>query len=859
MQVMSVNHLKSVCLARKSLLRNLALCAYGVQGVEAAIGATVKYKMWKIRHSEDTDDVDDLYVGNKNLFYIQLHHGGYFVESPTRSYVNGKVTFIDTVDIDEFSIVELNHILKEVGYNDQVPVFYHFRLPLVEMSSGLVPLMCDADVNIFRRYVKLCWDHEIFCEHGHSILPTYGKPPLADFMIEPVLPLSPKYVRKRLSRTSDLQCPRKLLFDLNINASESISNNGSSNNIEVQSKVDRISTIGESSVCVAQPMSDSQPIQGCMDIIPIESAPPATTQIDSSVVDWDDSLFDEPLPALGYEGNIEQDYQVLEDDEIGVNYGFGVPHEENVENTVMVADEGDETDADGSSDNEFPLLPTELLNRNDVDVDMDAFQGCLDPLPDGLPYNKSDDHNMAVDIIDNNSFEIESRHGSCREEILRNLGRYPKCSQGQSHEADFRLGERFDNKLLVKESLSNLAVFSRRQLYLQKNDRYRLRAKCRGPVPVGGVQAVTQEAQMRGNFVISDEKCPWVLLISKAKADEDWLVKTYNDTHTCIQTHKVGQCTQTYLSKKIYQQLEANPKMPVAALHKELERKFKLQLSFMKVFRARVLALNHIRGDFERQYTLLREYVLELQARNAGTTVKIGVESEPNFSVPTRVFKRIYICLGPLKEGFKYGQLEILGLDGAFMKGPYPGQVLSAVGLDGNNGIYPLAYAIVEAETKSSWTWFLECLGDDLDMGNNTNFTFISDRQKGLVPALAKVFPSAEHRFCVRHILDNMKLYWKGKPLKEHLWKCARAETIPEFNRAMAEFQKYNKQAYNWLQCIPAKHWSRSHFTGRVHSDVLLNNLCEVFNAKIVDGRDRPIISALEFIREYLMKKIVTV
>ncbi|KAI3752491.1 hypothetical protein L2E82_24524 [Cichorium intybus] len=122
----------------------------------------------------------------------------------------------------------------------------------------------------------------------------------------------------------------------------------------------------------------------------------------------------------------------------------------------------------------------------------------------------------------------------------------------------------------------------------------------------------------------------------------------------------------------------------------------------MKVFRARVLALNHIWGDFERQYTLLQEYVLKLQARN------------------------------PVKEGFKHGQREILGLDGAFMKGPYPGQILSAVGLDGNNGIYPLAYAIVEAETKSSWTWFLECLGGDLDMGSNTNFTFISDRQKVL-------------------------------------------------------------------------------------------------------------------------------
>ena len=47
--------------------------------------------------------------------------------------------------------------------------------------------------------------------------------------------------------------------------------------------------------------------------------------------------------------------------------------------------------------------------------------------------------------------------------------------------------------------------------------------------------------------------------------------------------------------------------------------------------------------------------------------------------------------------------------------------------------------------------------------------------------------------------------------------------------------------------------------TGRAKSDVLLNNMCEVFNGKIVEGRDMPIISALEYISEYLMRRRVTV
>ena len=47
--------------------------------------------------------------------------------------------------------------------------------------------------------------------------------------------------------------------------------------------------------------------------------------------------------------------------------------------------------------------------------------------------------------------------------------------------------------------------------------------------------------------------------------------------------------------------------------------------------------------------------------------------------------------------------------------------------------------------------------------------------------------------------------------------------------------------------------------TGRAHCDVLLNNMCEVLNRQLLDARDKPIITCLEYIREYLMKKIVNV
>ncbi|GJT15897.1 ribonuclease H-like domain-containing protein [Tanacetum coccineum] len=45
----------------------------------------------------------------------------------------------------------------------------------------------------------------------------------------------------------------------------------------------------------------------------------------------------------------------------------------------------------------------------------------------------------------------------------------------------------------------------------------------------------------------------------------------------------------------------------------------------------------------------------------------------------------------------------------------------------------------------------------------------------------------------------------------------------------------------------------------RVKSDLLLNNIYEVFNGKIVRGRDQLVITLLEYIREYCIKRIVDV
>nr|KAJ0189905.1 hypothetical protein LSAT_V11C800394380 [Lactuca sativa] len=310
-----------------------------------------------------------------------------------------------------------------------------------------------------------------------------------------------------------------------------------------------------------------------------------------------------------------------------------------------------------------------------------------------------------------------------------------------------------DRKIMLKE------LKTRRSLYLAKNDKIRIMVKCKG--------VVSQ------SFKAVDGGGPSTRSRQSAR---DWLVKTVQDEHKCLQTRAVKACTSRY----------SNPKIQVKALHEDLCKKLVLGMSLQKVARVKTMVECIISGDYEIHYGFLRDYVLEILNTNLGTIVRINI---------------IYVCLGALKLGFKIGLRDFIGVDGTFLKGPYHGQVLTIVGLDSNNGIYPVAYAMVEPKSTSSWTWFLELLGEDLDLGANSNFTFIYDRQK-----------------------------WKGKDLSDHLWECGRETTVNHFNRAMYKLKKFNEEAHAW-----------------------------VFKSKVDEGRDKPIITCLEYIRQYLMKRLCVV
>ncbi|KAL4317169.1 hypothetical protein AHAS_Ahas15G0358200 [Arachis hypogaea] len=89
---------------------------------------------------------------------------------------------------------------------------------------------------------------------------------------------------------------------------------------------------------------------------------------------------------------------------------------------------------------------------------------------------------------------------------------------------------------------------------------------------------------------------------------------------------------------------------------------------------------------------------------------------------------RMYMCLDSVKQGFLAGCRPIIGVDGGHLKGDHGQQLLVAGGRDPNDNYFPIAVAVVEAETKDNWGWFLDLLLNDI--GESRRWVFMSDQQK---------------------------------------------------------------------------------------------------------------------------------
>jgi hypothetical protein len=268
----------------------------------------------------------------------------------------------------------------------------------------------------------------------------------------------------------------------------------------------------------------------------------------------------------------------------------------------------------------------------------------------------------------------------------------------------WEIGTYFATKKDFIDAIRTYSVHSGRKIAFYKNDGRRMRVRC-------------------------DDGCPWTAYCAKLQHEGTWQLRKIVGPHTCAREPRVNLITSEWLSHKLLNTVRENPNIRVQDIQEKAKKKWNITIHRCLAGRARQKARDILDGSFREQYTRLYDYCHELLKRNPGSTIKIA--TQPCIERPlVPYFQRMYVCLKGCKESF-YRCRPIIGLDGCFLKGYFGGQILAAIGRDPNDQMLPIAFAVVEGETKDSWTWFLQLLINDLGGPSCcSTYTFMSDQQK---------------------------------------------------------------------------------------------------------------------------------
>ncbi|WMV52555.1 hypothetical protein MTR67_045940 [Solanum verrucosum] len=301
----------------------------------------------------------------------------------------------------------------------------------------------------------------------------------------------------------------------------------------------------------------------------------------------------------------------------------------------------------------------------------------------------------------------------------------------------FELGMVFEGANQFRKAVADYVVEYRRQIKSRPNEKHRVRVKCK------------------------NANCKWLLYASIHRDSGDFIVKNYHLVHKCIPLNRNKLCNSKLIARKFKDRIVSQPYIRIWEIQDLVRKTLGLYVSKTLCYRAKQRIMKENMGDWKVEFARLCNYADMIKQTNPGSSCweKIDKETEPG----KNLFVLFYVCFHAFKQGWLEGCRNIIGFDGCFLKGACKGELLVAVGKNGNNQMYPIAWVVVDTETKHNWSWFIRYLIADLNLGTGEGLTVMSDMQKGLIPVLSELLPNAEKRMCARHIWSNWHVNWKGE------------------------------------------------------------------------------------------------
>ncbi|XP_047263701.1 uncharacterized protein LOC124896216 [Capsicum annuum] len=293
--------------------------------------------------------------------------------------------------------------------------------------------------------------------------------------------------------------------------------------------------------------------------------------------------------------------------------------------------------------------------------------------------------------------------------------------------------------------------------------------------------------------------CRWFLRGRKV-GDSLWKIGKYFDNHrreTEGLTIGHANLDTDLIASLFLNQILKNPKLLVVDVISKVHEIFGHQVTYRKAWLGRQRAFKLVYSDFQKSFSELPKFFTAFQHFNHGTIVEWKHE-ESMSSLEVKTFKFVFWSFKPCIDGFRTCR-PVISVDGTHLYGKYEIKLLIVVGINGNDNILPLAFAIIDRESKEAWKCFFRKLSAHV----------IKDRE------------------------DN---------LSDLMWNAASAHQVRKFEALMWEIREENEEVYEYLMQFPLNKWTISHDDGK-KLGVLTRNLSESFNGLLKKARGLPVIA----------------
>ena len=280
--------------------------------------------------------------------------------------------------------------------------------------------------------------------------------------------------------------------------------------------------------------------------------------------------------------------------------------------------------------------------------------------------------------------------------------------------------------------------------------------------------------------------CQWRLRATEKKSSGYWTITKYGGPHTCVMpSDRAGMRNfdSELISGYVSALIEKQPNILVRALQNDMAQRFGVTPSYKTVWKAKQKAITHNFGDWDENFNELCPFLNAATHFNRGSCWDVEHDEviENNCVVPNvGIFRRMFCAYKACIEAFKHCR-PVLCVDGTFFYGKYKMCLLTAEAVDGDDRIFPVAFAVVHRESNDNWEYFLNLLRyavvDEHPCPNDV--CIISDRHKGIIHAMqTSLWVNNPHRFCIRHIASNYNTRFKNEHLKNIVEKLGNYLTL---------------------------------------------------------------------------------